>query len=140
MKRRNGFTLIELLAVIVILAIIAVIATPIIVGIIEDARKSAAADSAYGALDAVEKYYTKSLLKEEAEQQSLPLTINFATDAAKIDMSGTKPTAGTVTLVSDGTFCVGTYDAAAATPCTTGTLTVNDYDCTYSTDGKFTCE
>jgi len=58
MKRRNGFTLIELLAVIVILAIIAVIATPIIVGIIEDARKSAAADSAYGALDAVEKYYT----------------------------------------------------------------------------------
>jgi len=38
---RNGFTLIELLAVIVILAIIAVIATPIIVEIIEDTKKSA---------------------------------------------------------------------------------------------------
>ena len=36
-----GFTLIELLAVIVILAIIAVIATPIIIGIVENARKDA---------------------------------------------------------------------------------------------------
>ena len=37
--KRNGFTLIELLAVIVILAIIALIVTPIILGIINDARK-----------------------------------------------------------------------------------------------------
>ena len=37
--RKNGFTLIELLAVIVILAIIALIATPIILGIISDAKK-----------------------------------------------------------------------------------------------------
>ena len=39
--KRKGFTLIELLAVIVILAIIAVIATPIIIGIVENARKDA---------------------------------------------------------------------------------------------------
>ena len=39
--RINGFTLIELLAVIVILAIIALIATPIILGIINDAREKA---------------------------------------------------------------------------------------------------
>ena len=38
---KKGFTLIELLAVIVILAIIALIATPIILGIINDARKEA---------------------------------------------------------------------------------------------------
>ena len=37
--RKNGFTLIELLAVIVILAIIALIATPIILGIINEARE-----------------------------------------------------------------------------------------------------
>ena len=37
--RKNGFTLIELLAVIVILAIIALIATPIILGIIKEARE-----------------------------------------------------------------------------------------------------
>ena len=36
---KKGFTLIELLAVIVILAIIALIATPIILGIINDARE-----------------------------------------------------------------------------------------------------
>ena len=39
--KNKGFTLIELLAVIVILAIIALIATPIILGIINDARTSA---------------------------------------------------------------------------------------------------
>ena len=129
MKRRNGFTLIELLAVIVILAIIAVIATPIIVGIIEDARKSAAADSAYGALDAVEKYYTKSLLG--TTQATLPITVNFGAAeegqiaGSEIDMSGTKPTAGTVTLDGDGKF---TVDG----------LVVNSYNCTYENQ-KFTC-
>ena len=41
MKRKNGFTLIELLAVIVILAIIALIATPIMLGIVEDAKRDA---------------------------------------------------------------------------------------------------
>lgn len=39
--KNKGFTLIELLAVIVILAIIALIATPIILGIINDAREQA---------------------------------------------------------------------------------------------------
>jgi len=42
---KKGFTLIELLAVIVILAIIALIATPIILGIINDAREKANARS-----------------------------------------------------------------------------------------------
>ena len=36
-----GFTLIELLAVIVILAVIALIATPMIMGVIDEARKGA---------------------------------------------------------------------------------------------------
>ena len=40
-EKKNAFTLIELLAVIVILAIIALIATPIILGIIEDAKRDA---------------------------------------------------------------------------------------------------
>ena len=57
MKEKNkGFTLIELLAVIVILALIALIAMPIILNIIKDAKRSAAKDSAYGYIDAVEKY------------------------------------------------------------------------------------
>ena len=38
-EKRKGFTLIELLAVIVILAIIALIATPVVLSMIERARK-----------------------------------------------------------------------------------------------------
>ena len=53
MKKR-GFTLIELLAVIVILAIIALIATPMIMDVIDKARKGAAEESAYGYVEAVE--------------------------------------------------------------------------------------
>ena len=54
MKRNKGFTLIELLAVIVILAVIALIATPIIMNVINDAKKGAAKDSMYGYMKAVE--------------------------------------------------------------------------------------
>ena len=61
-KNKKAFTLIELLAIIVILAIIAVITVPIILGIIDNSRKGAATDSAYGYKDAINKYYlTKSL-------------------------------------------------------------------------------
>lgn len=49
MRNKKGFTLIELLAVIVILAIIAVIATPIILGIVDEARED-------GRLRSVELY------------------------------------------------------------------------------------
>lgn len=55
MKANKGFTLIELLAVIVILAIIALIATPVILGVVETARKGAAQSSILGYIDAVEK-------------------------------------------------------------------------------------
>lgn len=60
---KKGFTLIELLAVIVILAIIALIATPIILGIINDARHSAKERSAELVYTGVEYAYTTSLYK-----------------------------------------------------------------------------
>lgn len=56
MSKKDGFTLIELLAVIVILAIIAIIAVPIILGIIDDAKKGALRNTAYGILKAGEVY------------------------------------------------------------------------------------
>lgn len=55
---KKGFTLIELLAVIVILAIIALIATPIILGIINDARDSARERTAELIAKEVELAYT----------------------------------------------------------------------------------
>ena len=67
MKRKNkGFTLVELLAVIVILALIALIATPIILNVINDAKKQAAKDSTYGYMDAVEKYIVSSELEDKS--------------------------------------------------------------------------
>ena len=67
MKRKNkGFTLVELLAVIVILSLVALIATPIILNVINDAKKQAAKDSAYGYMDAVEKYIISSELEDKS--------------------------------------------------------------------------
>ena len=54
----KGFTLIELLAVIVILAIIALIATPIVLGIISDAKESSNKQSAGFIVKAVEQSYS----------------------------------------------------------------------------------
>jgi len=61
MKKNKGFTLIELLAIIVILAIIAVITVPIILNIIENSRRGAVKDSAYGYKDAINKWYVSRL-------------------------------------------------------------------------------
>ena len=66
MNKNKGFTLVELLAVIVILAIIALIATPIILNVINDAKKQAAKDSAHGYVDAVDKYIVSSELEDES--------------------------------------------------------------------------
>ena len=44
--KNNGFTLIELLAVIIILAVLALIATPIVLNVVDDAKKSAAQSEA----------------------------------------------------------------------------------------------
>ena len=60
-KRKKGFTLIELLAIIVILAIIAVITVPIILNIVDNAKKGAAVSSAYGYTDSITKFYLNKL-------------------------------------------------------------------------------
>lgn len=52
--KKKGFTLIELLAVIVILAILALIVSPIISGVISDAKKASAERSTEGWVKAVE--------------------------------------------------------------------------------------
>ena len=54
MKKR-GFTLIELLAVIVIVSVVAVIAVPIILNVINNSKKEAIKQSAFGYVDAIEK-------------------------------------------------------------------------------------
>ena len=96
MKRKNkGFTLVELLAVIVILALIALIATPIILNVINDAKKQAAKDSAYGYMDAVEKYIVSSELEDESIQDG---TYRVEDLNKKISVKGSTPDNGNIEI------------------------------------------
>ena len=80
MKKNKGFTLIELLAVIVILAIIALIATPIVLNLINSAKKGAFARSAEQILKASKLYYSSSLLDVKEPET---ITFNCSNNANK---------------------------------------------------------
>ncbi|MBP3461514.1 MAG: prepilin-type N-terminal cleavage/methylation domain-containing protein [Bacilli bacterium] len=110
--KQKGFTLIELLAVIIILAIIALIATPIILNMINDAKKNAAVNSTYGYINAVELYQSENLLKNKDKLSKGQYGVNRNTAIGDkqydkinnlIDLKGIKPTAGTITILENGT-------------------------------------
>ncbi len=65
--KKCGFTLIELLAVIIILAIIAVIATPIILNVIDDARKSAGLSESEMIMSGINNYCATSAMKAQLD-------------------------------------------------------------------------
>ena len=96
MKKR-GFTLIELLAVIVILAIIALIATPAVLNIIDDAKRSAAERSTEAVAKAAEVKYMASYAidKDTTEGQSWT-----ARPVSELEVDN-KPSEGTYTVVND---------------------------------------
>lgn len=111
MKKNKGFTLIELLAVIVILAIIALIATPIILGVIEDARKSSAESSALGYIDAVEKQIAIDMLASEADSAVVQNYVpgqDIVVPISGLKVKGTTPTAGAIKTTTDGIVTTGT--------------------------------
>src|SRR5574344_949318 len=64
---KKGFTLLELLAVIVVLAVIALIVTPFVTKAIEEAKKGAFKNSAYGLLEVAELYCSQESLKNGGE-------------------------------------------------------------------------
>ena len=91
MRRKNGFTLIELLAIIVILAIIAVITIPIILNIIDNSKRGAVKDSAYGYKDSINKFYVAKLVDDP--NYSIPdgtYTL-VDLDTLGVSVSGDKP-------------------------------------------------
>ena len=103
-RKRKGFTLIELLAVIVILAVIALIATPIIVGIINDAEKKAFEDTVYGIVKAGELHYGQQIMKDS---DYIGETLFLEKDA--LSYSGEK-VKGTVLIENDGKVTAAVYD------------------------------
>ena len=132
MKNKKGFTLIELLAVIVVLAIIALIATPIVMNTIKNAKKGAAERTADNYIKQVETAVAEAKL----ENKSVPngtynidgngnLTGAGLPDGKlEINMSGNKPTSGTVTIKNGGVSQDGT------------TMTVGDYIVSYDKDNN----
>ena len=110
-NKKYGFTLIELLAVIVILSVIALITTPLILNVINDAKKSAAVDSAYEYLKAIE--YSGSI-SEITSNSGLSDGIYKVSDLAdKVNVKGTKPTYGTITIEKgaaiNASLCINGY-------------------------------
>ena len=106
LKTRKAFTLVELLAVIVILAIIALISTPIILGIIDKARRGAFEDSAYGIFDAGRQYYIEQMVKPEGVGNQ---TIVFP-KAEGLKFSGERPDGGFLEVNSDGYMYLYMYN------------------------------
>ena len=130
--KRKGFTLIELLAVIVVLAIIALIATPIVMNTIKNAKKGAAERTADNYIKQVETAVAEAKL----ENKTVPngtydidgngnLTGAGLPDGKlEINMSGNKPTSGTVKISNGGVSQDGT------------TMTVGNYNVKYNQENK----
>lgn len=110
----KGFTLIELLAVIVILAVIALIATPLIMGVIDDARKGSAKNGAYGYVKAFENTVATEMIKDttispdspqkEVGKVSFTPLMNDGSEGEKkkadINYKGTKPDRHSLEIVN----------------------------------------
>ena len=97
MKNKRGYTLIELLAVIVILAIIALIATPIILNMIENAKKGAAKDSAYGYIEAIDFQNSMSGIDDEKYKMVGPGE-DLDVTGLDVKVKGSKPDSGKILL------------------------------------------
>ena len=131
-KKKKGFTLIELLAIIVILAIIAVITVPIILNVIENSKKGAASDSAYGFKDSVNKYYVSELSKNpdygvlngEYTVTNGTLTKVGTSDVLTIESEGTTQKSGSLTYENN--------------KLTGGCLVIDDYAVTFGANGSVT--
>ncbi len=97
---KKGFTLIELLAVIVILAIIALIAVPIILNIIDDARKQSDKRSIEMYGDAVKNAVADYSLKNPSDDE-----VTFEDiEEDYIEYDGSKVECSTHEIYSDGTI------------------------------------
>ena len=95
--KNKGFTLIELLAVIVILAIIALIATPMILGVIDDAKKKSAQTSAQYYVEAVEK----SMMVHQMNTNTSVADDTYTVGADGVTLTGAKGGSFTVNVKGD---------------------------------------
>ena len=108
MKTNKGFTLIELLAVIVILAIIALITVPVVINIINNAKKGAAEDSTYGVIEAAKLFWVSNQASASLDSGVTSITFEYSSGKwtvetpsdleGELQISGTIPTAGSIAI------------------------------------------
>ncbi|MBQ2946949.1 MAG: prepilin-type N-terminal cleavage/methylation domain-containing protein [Bacilli bacterium] len=145
--KKSGFTLIELLAVIVILAIIALIATPIILGIISDAKKESQERSAELYLSGVELAIARRNLTEEFSPEECTITQGVVTCAGYeeplvVEVDGEVPVSGTIKFennkaAKDTTL---TFEGFSATINEEGKLELSDGTSEITTPTSKICE
>ncbi len=86
---KKGLTLIELLSVMVVLAVVSLISIPIVKGIIENSRKEALRNSAYGIIEAA-GYYYNDYMDEDSDLRVLTFVDGEQTDDyEKLKYNGT---------------------------------------------------
>ena len=132
--KKKGFTLVELLAVIIVLAIIALIATPIVMNAIKSTEKGAAETSANSYIRAVDLAMSNSELKKKfildgsysIDSDGNLIGTGLPDGKLEIEMSGNKPTSGTVKIENGKVVKTGTM------------MIIGEYDVSYDeTDKKY---
>ena len=134
--KNKGFTLIELLAVIVILAIIALIATPMILGVIDTAKKGSAESSALGYVESVEKSIMLQQVKGEVALAAGTYYVNADGNLASTSSTGTKVLdVDFKGAIPTGTVTVGANSSVTGAKLTFATIHANEvtYDGTKAT-------
>lgn len=129
---KKGFTLIELLAVIIILAIVALIATPIVLNVVDDAKKSTAQSEAQLVVSGVE---TGCALRDMKKQM---LTGDEATTFAVCGTSVSGEDVKTLELVNLGKATIKTALTLTKGKVTGGVIVSNGYEVTVGADGTLT--
>lgn len=115
--KKNGFTLIELLAVIIVLAIVALVATPIVLNVVDDAKKTAAKAEANLVYTSINDHCKAGVvLKGTTEFASsgyvdCSVAANLTEANIKKNMVTTDATIKNVTINSNGTVKTLTVEA-----------------------------
>lgn len=104
---KKGFTLIELLAVIIILAIVALIATPIILDVVDDARKSAATSEANVIVSGINNFCATAEMKAQIDDEYTDICADGVTSVEVATMVNM----GNATLEGNPTFSNGRITA-----------------------------
>ena len=114
MKKNQGFTLIELLAVVVILAVIALISVPLIMNVIDGARKGALQNTAYGIAEAGKYAFTSEVIKDGSASFTAYTYVDGVEASSPtgktLNYKGERPKKGTILINSKGDIAMSVYN------------------------------